>query len=127
MNGVPADFAYPVASCGGLGAQMEAGPFCGGPLDNLQLGYAPSSWEGAWGNPDPMLADEFDMSAIPPVELGLPGCGDEMLPSFNMGYAPDSYDPMVVDASQYSADSQNQDTFEQLFNFESMLAAHHGY
>lgn len=80
-----------------------------------------------------MLAgDEFDMSAIPPVELGLPGCGDEILQSapsgtFNIGYTPGPYDPMVIEAGQYSTDSQNQDTFEQLFNFESMLAAHHGY
>lgn len=80
-----------------------------------------------------MLAgDEFDMGAIPPVELGLPGCGDEILQStssgtFNIGYTPGPYDPMVIEAGQYSTDSQNQDTFEQLFNFESMLAAHHGY
>ncbi|KAG9308228.1 hypothetical protein JVU11DRAFT_12246 [Chiua virens] len=129
VNCMQAGFSYP--PCGELNPQVEAGTFCGGPLDNVQLGYPPCSWEatGAWGNQNPMLAgDEFDMNAIPPVEIGLPGCGDEILPgTFDIGYTPSSYDPMVIDASQYSSDSQSQDTFEQLFNFESMLAAHHGY
>ena len=132
INGVPTDFSYPIISCDELGSQMGAGSFCGGPLDSVQLGYLPCSWEeaGAWGNHSQMLVgDEFDMSAIPPVELGFPGCGDEILPSgtFSIGYAPGPYDPMVIEASQYATDSQNPDTFEQLFNFESMLAAHHGY
>jgi len=128
---MPTDFVYPVVACGELGAQMEAGSFCGGPLD-VQLGYMPCSWDAAtaWGGSNPMLSgDEFDMNAIPPVEIGIPGCGDEMMPSgtFNMGYASGPYDPMVIEANPYSPDSQNQDTFEQLFNFENMLAAHHGY
>jgi len=127
LNCVPADFSYP---CDGLGPQ--AGSFCGSHLDNLPLGC---SWDAAsaWSNQSQLLAaDEFDMSAIPPVELGIPGCGDEMLPclpsgTFNIGYNSCHYDPMVIESSQYSSDSQNPDTFEQLFNFEGMLAAHHGY
>lgn len=113
---------------------MEVGSFCGGPLD-VQFGYSSCSWEavGAWGSQNQMLAgDEFDMGAIPPVELGLPGCGDDILASapsgtFSLGYASGPYDPLVMEASQYSTDSQNPDAFEQLFNFESMLATHHGY
>ncbi|KAF8422342.1 hypothetical protein L210DRAFT_3654126 [Boletus edulis BED1] len=46
--------------------------------------------------------DEFDMSAIPPVQLGLPGCGDDILApaplgTFNIGYTPGPYDPMVIE------------------------------
>jgi hypothetical protein len=134
VNCVPPDFSYPVAACDSFGSQMEVEPFCGAPLD-VQFGFQACSWEaaGAWGNHVQLLAgDEFDMSAIPPVELGLPGCGDEILPpapsgQFCNGYTPGPYDPTVIEAGQYSPDSQNQDAFEQLFNFESMLAAHHGY
>ncbi|KAG8217020.1 hypothetical protein J3R82DRAFT_7336 [Butyriboletus roseoflavus] len=132
MACIPGDFSYPLAPCDELGSQAVAGSFCGGPLD-VQFDYPPSSWEaaGAWGSQSHLLAgDEFDMSAIPPVELGIPECGDNILPhalsgTFTLGYTDGPYDPMVMEASQYSTDSQNQ--FEQLFNFESMLAAHHGY
>ncbi|KAG6369507.1 hypothetical protein JVT61DRAFT_14305 [Boletus reticuloceps] len=133
MHCVPTDFAYPLAPCDPLSSYPEAGSFCGGPLD-VHFGFPACSWEaaGSWGNHTQILDDEFDMTAIPPVQLGLPGCGDEILvpaPSgtFNIGYTPGPYDPMVIEASQYSSDSQNQDVFEQLFNFENMLAAHHGY
>ena len=113
---------------------MDTGSFCGAPLD-VQFGFPSCSWEavGAWGNHSQLLAgDEFDMSAIPPVELGLPECGGELLAStpsgtFSLGYTANPYDPMVIDTSQYPSDLQNQDAFEQLFNFDTMLAAHHGY
>ncbi|KAF9225606.1 hypothetical protein BS17DRAFT_777361 [Gyrodon lividus] len=136
LNYAPADFSFPVAPCDQPCSQVGAGPLCGAPLDNIQFGYSQYSWEGAgaWESHDQMLAgDEFDMSAIPPIELGIPGCGEELTPtaiesaSFNVGYTPSSYDPSAMEASQYHADSQSQDTFEQLFNFESMLAVHHGY
>ncbi|KIJ11704.1 hypothetical protein PAXINDRAFT_137714 [Paxillus involutus ATCC 200175] len=132
----PEDFSFPVAPCDQLSSQVEGGPLCGAPLDNIHFGYSDYSWEGAgaWESHSQMLAgDEFDMSAIPPIELGIPGCGEELTPtgtesaSFNIRYTPGSYDPSAMEVGQYPADSQSQDTFEQLFNFESMLAAHHGY
>ncbi|KAG6370401.1 hypothetical protein JVT61DRAFT_12122 [Boletus reticuloceps] len=63
------------------------------------------------GKPRMLADDEFDMSA---VQLGLPGCGDDILaqaPSgtFNIGYTPGPYDPRVIEVSQYSSDPQNQD------------------
>jgi hypothetical protein len=136
VNCAPEDFSFPVPPCDPHNSHMEAGPLSGGPLDNVQFGYSQYSWEGAgaWESHSDMLAgDEFDMSAIPPIELGMPSCGEELTPSathpgsFSVGYAPGSYDPSAMDANQYPADSQSQDTFEQLFNFEGMLAAHHGY
>jgi len=132
VNCVPADFSYSMAPCDSFSSPMEGAPFCGVTLD-VQLGFP--SWEaaGAWGGHGQLLAgDEFDMNAIPPVELGLPGCGDDIMQPvtsgpFSNGYTPSPYDPMVIEASQYASDSQSQDVFEQLFNFDGMLAAHHGY
>ncbi|KAG6369509.1 hypothetical protein JVT61DRAFT_14307 [Boletus reticuloceps] len=72
----------------------------------------------SWAKFMEMLAgDEFDMSAVAPLELG-----DEILPlapsgTSNVGCTPDAYDPKV------NRHAQNHDAFEQLF---SMIAAHHG-
>ncbi|KAG6329899.1 hypothetical protein ID866_9190 [Astraeus odoratus] len=103
-------------------SQMEEIVLCGGD-NNVQFGYSAqfSMWENTWENQDNLLAgDEFDMSAIPPIELGIPGCGpDQLTPtSFDVGYAPGSYDVSQM---------QNTDTFDPLFHFEGMLPAQHGY
>jgi hypothetical protein len=134
INCAPGDFSFPVTPCDLPSSQVEVGTLCGAPLDNIQFGYPQYSWEGAgaWESHSQMLAgDEFDMSAIPPIELGIHGCG-ELTPtaaeciSFDVGYTPGSYHSAVMDG-QYPSDSQSQDTFEQLFDFDSMLAAHHGF
>ncbi|KAH7887176.1 hypothetical protein F5I97DRAFT_1113251 [Phlebopus sp. FC_14] len=138
VNCAPTDFSFPVSSCG---PQVNAGQLSVSPLDNVQLGYSQYAWEGvgSWdGHGDMLAGDEFDMSAIPPIELGIPGCGgdDQLTPtaahpgSFSVGYTPGSYDTSSgMDGSHYPTESsQSQEAqFDQLFNFDSMLAAHHGY
>ncbi|KAG6369044.1 kinase-like domain-containing protein [Boletus reticuloceps] len=89
-----------------LGSQQtEPDSFC----------QADDSLGRSWAKFMEMLAgDEFDMSAVAPLELG-----DEILtlaPS-NVGCTPDAYDPKV------NRHTQNHDAVEQLF---SMIAAHHG-
>ncbi|KAI6027055.1 hypothetical protein EDC04DRAFT_2899436 [Pisolithus marmoratus] len=137
---VPSDTASSLAD-----AQVGDVPLAGGPLHNMSFGYAaPSfgSWEGgsSWASQHDLLTgDEFDMSAIPPIELGVPGCGsDTTTPTspltaiaFDLTYAPGGSSPMGMDvcASQYSVgDSRaGPEAFEQLFDFESMLAVQQGY
>lgn len=107
-------------------AEIES-PMSGSPLDNVHFGYPESySWEGqgAWESHGDLLAgDEFDLNAIPPIQLGVPGCGGEMASMqhsnvFDIDYAPGS---CAFDASnQYPLETQGQDTFEQMFNFENM-------
>ncbi|KAL4064700.1 hypothetical protein V8B97DRAFT_1296964 [Scleroderma yunnanense] len=118
-------------------SQMEGAPALSqaGSLDNVQFNYSQfSSWEspGAWGDQNDLLVgDEFDMSAIPPIELGIPGCGsaDSLTPtphtsSFDVAYTPG---PAYDATSQYSPESQSPEMFEQLFNFDGMLPVQHGY
>lgn len=125
-------------------AQINDVPLVGGPLDNMSFGYAPpsfASWEGGsnWESQHDLLTgDEFDMNAIPPIELGIPGCGGNTTaptpPStamaFDAMYTPGS-SPMGMDvcASHYSVGDVHADpeAFEQLFDFESMLAVQQGY
>lgn len=112
-------------------------PMSGSPLENMQFGYPESySWEGqgAWGSHGDLLAgDEFDLSAIPPIQLGMPGCGGELVsmsqhPSaFNIDYAPSSFDASSLEVHQYPLEMQAHDTFEQLFNFDNMLVAPAGF
>lgn len=125
-------------------AQIGDVPLAGGPLSNMSFGYAPpsfASWEGgsSWESQHDLLTDdEFDMNAIPPIELGIPGCGNNTTtptsPStamaFDVAY-PSGSSPMGMDAcaSQYSVEESHAgpETFEQLFDFESMLAVQQGY
>lgn len=112
-------------------------PMSGSPLDNVHFGYHESySWEeqGTWESHGDMLAgDEFDLGAIPPIQLGMPGCGQELTsmsqhPSagYSMDYAPGPFDTSSMDASRYPLE-QGHDSFEQMFNFENMLAVPAGY
>lgn len=137
VNCMPSAFSYHEAphdlACMN-DAEIES-PMSGSPLDNVHFGYPESySWEGqgAWESHGDLLAgDEFDLSAIPPIQLGVPGCGGEMMsqhPSaFNIDYAPGSFDASSMEANQYPLEAQGQDTFEQLFNFENMLVASTGF
>jgi hypothetical protein len=112
-------------------------PMSGSPLDNVHFGYTERySWEGqgAWESHSDLLAgDEFDLSAIPPIQLGMPGCGGELVsmsqhPSaFNIDYAPCSFDASSMEVNHYPLEAQGHDTFEQLFNFENMLVAPAGF
>ncbi|KAG1729551.1 hypothetical protein EDB19DRAFT_1743104 [Suillus lakei] len=142
VNCMPAAFSYHEASCDldSASCMNEAeidSPMSGSPLDNVHFGYPESySWEGqgAWESHGDLLAgDEFDLSAIPPIQLGMPGCGGELAsmsqhPSaFNIDYAPGSFDVSSMEANQYPLEAQGHDTFEQLFNFENMLIAPAGF
>jgi len=131
-----------------------------GSLDScVQFNYAPSfssssSWESAsasWeDHHDSLLVgDEFDLNAIPPIELGIPGCSgssssgaDQLMTphasSFDIVYASGLYDhasssssvsSSQMDPSQYSPgeSSHSPETFEQLFNFDGMLPIPQGY
>lgn len=115
-------------------------PMSGSPLDNVHFGYPESySWEGqgAWENSDLLAGDEFDLSAIPPIQLGMPGsasgCGGElagmnmtmnMHPSaFDIDYAPASFNEHP---HPYPLEEQSHE-FEQMFNFENMLVAPAGF
>jgi hypothetical protein len=110
-------------------------PMSGSPLDNVQFGYPESySWEeqGTWESHGDLLAgDEFDMSAIPPIQLGMPGCGGELTSMnqhpYNMDYSPGSFDASSMDANRYPLETQGHETFEQMFNFENMLVAPAGF
>lgn len=115
-------------------AEIESqSPMSGSPLDNVHFGYPESyNWEGqgAWESHGDLLAgDEFDLNAIPPIQLGVPGCGGDMSLSmgqhsdaFDIDYAPGpgscAFDAASMEA-RYSLE-QGQDTFEQMFNFENM-------
>ncbi|KAI6097253.1 hypothetical protein F5141DRAFT_1255842 [Pisolithus sp. B1] len=74
-----ASLPYTVPSCT---APSLTDAQIGGPLSNVSFGYAPpsfASWEGesSWESQHDLLTDdEFDMNAIPPIELGIPGCGN---------------------------------------------------
>lgn len=110
-------------------------PMTGSPLDNVHFGYPASySWEGqgAWESHGDLLAgDEFDLSAIPPIQLGMPGCGGELTSmsqhSFNIEYAPGPFDASSMESSQYPLEAQGHETFDQLFNFDNMLVAPTGF
>ncbi|KAI6108851.1 hypothetical protein EV401DRAFT_1999097 [Pisolithus croceorrhizus] len=142
-----ASLPYTVPSCTApslTDAQIGDVPLTGGPLSNVSFGYAPpsfASWEGesSWESQHDLLTDdEFDMNAIPPIELGIPGCGNNTamptspatVMAFDVAY-PSGSSPMSMDAcaSQYSAEGSHTgpETFEQLFDFESMLAVQQGY
>ncbi|KAH7929922.1 hypothetical protein BV22DRAFT_1116495 [Leucogyrophana mollusca] len=137
LNCAPSSFSFHGASCDLQGASCmpESHPdvtSCGSPLDNLQLGYSQYSWEsqGSWErNGDMLLGDEFDMSAIPPIELGMPKYGDDDLTptgpqppmSYPVSYSQDSFDPSSMDVNQYPVDTHGPDSFERLFDFDSML------
>ncbi|KAH7908034.1 hypothetical protein BJ138DRAFT_1091882 [Hygrophoropsis aurantiaca] len=103
----------------------------GSPLENLHLGYPPYSWEsqGSWEqNGDMLLGDEFDLSAIPPIELGMSKYADDNLTptsarpsmSYPMVYAPDSFDASSMDANQYPVDAHGPSSFEQMFDFNML-------
>ncbi|KAG1720579.1 uncharacterized protein EDB91DRAFT_1256919 [Suillus paluster] len=129
---MPPTFSFHEAPLDSAACMPEDSPMSGSPLDNVHFGYPESySWEsqGAWESHGDLLAgDEFDLSAIPPIQLGMPGlgCGGEltatnMSHSFNIDYSPGSFDASSMDASQYPLEAQGHETFEQLFNFENML------
>jgi len=106
----------------------------GSPLDNVHFGYPEYSWEGqgTWESHGDLLAgDEFDLNAIPPIQLGMPGCGEELTSMnqhpYNMDYAPSPFDTSSMDASRYPLETQEQESFEQMFNFENMLAVPAGF
>jgi len=107
----------------------------GSPLDNVHFGYPESyTWEGqgTWeSHGDLLVGDEFDLSAIPPIQLGMPGCGEELTSMnqhpFNMDYAPGSFDASPMETGQYPLETQGHDTFEQMFNFENMLMVPAGF
>ncbi|KAG1893494.1 uncharacterized protein F5891DRAFT_1131249 [Suillus fuscotomentosus] len=136
INCMPSAFSYheDLASCMNDG-ELDS-PMSGSPLDNVHFGYPEYSWEGqgAWESHSDLLAgDEFDLSAIPPIQLGMPGCGGELAsmsqhPStFNIDFLPGSFDGSSMEVHQYSLEAQGHDTFEQLFNFENMLVAPAGF
>ncbi|KAG1788723.1 uncharacterized protein HD556DRAFT_839359 [Suillus plorans] len=136
INCMPSAFSYhgDLASCMNDG-ELDS-PMSGSPLDNVHFGYPEYSWEGqgAWESHSDLLAgDEFDLSAIPPIQLGMPGCGGELAsmsqhPSaFNIDFAPGSFDASTMEVHQYPLEAQGHDTFEQLFNFENMLVAPAGF
>lgn len=136
INCMPPAFSYheDLASCMNDG-ELDS-PMSGSPLDNVHFGYPEYSWEGqgAWESHSDLLAgDEFDLSAIPPIQLGMPGCGGELAsmsqhPSaFNIDFAPGSFDASSMEVHQYPLEAQGHDTFEQLFNFENMLVAPAGF
>ncbi|OAX38667.1 hypothetical protein K503DRAFT_717845 [Rhizopogon vinicolor AM-OR11-026] len=109
-------------------------PMSGSPLDNVHFGYPEYSWEGqgTWESHGDLLAgDEFDLNAIPPIQLGMPGCGEELTSMnqhpYNMDYAPSPFDTSSMDASRYPLETQEQESFEQMFNFENMLAVPAGF
>ena len=157
-----ANFSYP-SSCDMMipeppqmsDASAPVAALSQGSLDSVQFNYAPfsSAWESAsasWeDHHDSLLVgDEFDLNAIPPIELGIPGCSSSsgadqlMTPhasSFDIVYASGLYDhassssssvsSSQMDPSQYSPgeSSHSPETFEQLFNFDGMLPIPQGY
>lgn len=131
---VPSAFSFHDAPRDLQSAPQIDSPVSGSPLD-VQFGYPESySWEGqgTWESHGDLLAgDEFDLSAIPPIQLGMPGCGEELTSMdqhpYNMDYTPGPFDVSSMDASRYPLETQGHDTFEQMFNFENMLAAPAGF
>ena len=112
---------------------------------NAQFGFEPFSttaWQGCSGaaswedQGDLLVGDEFDMNAIPPIELGIPGGTDHASPlssassPFDVAYTPGTYD---VSPAYSPEAAHSPETFEQLFNFDGMLPGisaqqpQHGY
>lgn len=132
-----ASFSYP-SPCDMIAESQMDGPpaLAQASLDSVQFNYQFSSWDGAWDDQSSLLVgDEFDMNAIPPIELGIPGCSgaDQLTPhasasSFDVVYAPGLYEASSSQLeSQYPPESHSPETFEQLFNFDGMLPVPQGY
>lgn len=91
----------------------------------LQQDYASYSWQtnSMWpSNTELLLGDDFDLSAIPPIELGMPKYSEvDMLraPAHGVEYAHDY--SQIMEAQHYSDDSQSLDG---LLGFDQMMAEH---
>lgn len=113
---VEKSFAYPVPPHDAQNAnyvsrlEMEGDVLSGGPL-NVSLDYGQFSWDGTgtWENQNSLLVgDEFDMTAIPPIELGIPGCSEQSAPTSVQMARGQEFDP-----------TYHPQTFG-LFDFEDM-------
>jgi hypothetical protein len=92
--------------------------------------YSAYSWEAnsIWqtcappavgiGMTDMLLGDDFDLSAIPPIELGLPKFGGEFA-------SPSSSTTLTMDAAHFHDDeSQQQRNVDGMFGFDDMMSRH---
>jgi hypothetical protein len=108
-------------------------PFCGSEpsqaeLDlqlemQMQSEYAAYSWEtngSLWSTgADMLLGDDFDLSAIPPIEIGVPKYQEDLGPpcGIEFGHA----FTQALEGSQYPDEGQNLDS---LLGFDEMMAGH---
>ena len=85
------------------------------------MGYGGYPWqvESVWPNPgEVMLPDDFDLSSIPPIELGLSAC-DQVVPQDLDG--PDGFCSIAEEAEFGNETTPGgHDPFANLFAYESM-------
>jgi len=90
----------------------------------LQQEYASYSWEtNMWpGNTDLLLGNDFDLGAIPPIELGLPKLGENMMMCESSGTLEFGHEfSQALEGHHYVEDGQNLDG---LLGFDDMMAGH---
>jgi hypothetical protein len=87
------------------------------------LEFSAYSWENnaLWpSGTEMLLGDDFDLNAIPPIELGLPKYGEDMgAHASGADYGHEF--SQALDGSQFHPDRQHLDS---LYGFEEMMAGH---
>jgi len=87
------------------------------------LEFQAFSWENnaIWpSGAEILLGDDFDINAIPPIELGLPKIGEDTGAQLVAAEYEHEFG-QILDESQYRHDRQSIDG---LYNFEEMMAGH---
>jgi len=99
---------------------------CDSPTD-LGMPYSTYSWENTdmWANgSEMMLGEDFDLNAIPPIELGNAKFQDDLnqfeSPAPMQEYSHDHY---ALQNEQYHHDPHAQGSFDGLF-FDDMMSGH---
>jgi len=108
------------------------------PFDAIQFGFQNYCWgndgsngvvQGAWNTGELLLGDEFDVNAIPPIELGIQGgnASDELTPTQQhqqgttyMPYSPEAFSPEQYGSALHHHDD-GSDPFERMFDFDAGL------
>jgi hypothetical protein len=90
----------------------------------LQQEYASYSWEtNMWpGNTDLLLGTDFDLGAIPPIELGVPKFGDHTMMGESSGTLEFGHEfSQALEGHPFPEEGQNLDG---LLGFDDMMAGH---
>lgn len=74
------------------------------------------------GNSELLLGNDFDLGAIPPIELGVPKLGDNMVMCESAGSLEFGHEfSQALEGHHYAEEGQNLDG---LLGFDDMMAGH---